>query len=221
MGKEDFDFAVAQTITDISLSGASHFFEPIVGELEKIKASYGKTLRATAIGRDQAPNFGGTSLTWKPLTDAWMRRKRTYPRPAFYRGLSPTDTSLAKELFTLPGERLFGRTTVRTRLEQVETAGFYNPRIRKQIDTVFRDDYGRFARANEQARRNVRVIVNPFPNVEYGDSESLIQALPVSDKNKTKLFANDETRPLIEPYTEWFFTRKLRAKIIEMAQRLR
>lgn len=219
--KEDFDFAVAEVISNISLSGASNFFEPIVGEIEKIKASFGRTLRATAIGRDHAPVFGGQALEWKQLSDAWMRRKRTYPRPAFYRGLSPTEDSLAKALFELPGERLFGRTTLRTRLEQVETEGFYNPRIRRQIDTVFRDDYGRFARANEQARRNVRVVVNPFPNIEWGDSESLIRALPISDKNKMKLFANDETRPLIEPYTEWFFARKIRSKIIDMAQRLR
>ena len=216
---QDFDFAVAQTITDIALSTASSYFEPIVGEVEKIKAGYGKLLRATAIGRDQAPDFGGADLGWVDLTDAWMRRKKTYPRPAFYKGLSTDSNSLSADLFKLPGERLFGKTTLRTRIQQVETEGFYNPRIKRQINTVYRDDRGRFMRANEEARRTVLVVVNPFPNVDR-DEEDMIRRLPIGEKNKIKLFANAEKRPIIGPYTEWFFENRLRAKIIAMSQGL-
>lgn len=217
---EDFDFAVKETINNLSLAGVRSIFEPIVETIEKMKGQYGKLLRATAIGRNAPPNFGGQPLEWTALSEKWMKRKRTYPNPAFYRGLSNTEDSLAKALFSLPGENLFGRTQMRTRLEQVETDGFYNPRIRRRINSVFRDDRGRFMQANAEARRTVKVIVNPFPNIDR-DSDSMIAALPIGAKNKIKLFSNDEHRPLIEPYTEWFFERKLRAKIISMAQGIR
>lgn len=220
---EDFNYAVAETFNNIAIQALAHVYEPMIQEIEKIKSAYGTLLRATAIGRDAAPNFPGQStLDWQDLSVRWMKRKKSYPNNKFYQGLSSSSESLAGALFAMPGENLFGRTQLRTRMEQVQTDGFFNPRIRRRIETVYRDDRGRFARANEEARRTVRVTINPFPNVtSYGDSEALIQNLSIDDKNKTKLAANDSRRPIIGPYTEWFFERKIRNKIIEMAQRVR
>jgi len=217
---EDFNYAIVETVNNLSLAGVAVIFEPIVEEVEKIKGQYGRILRATAIGRDQAPSFNGGPEDWKDISKKWMQRKRTYPRNAFYRGISPTSKSLAAELFSLPGEKLFGRTTMRTRLEQVETEGFYNPRIRRRIDTVYRNDRGQFARANAEARRTVRIVVNPFPNIDR-DTEDTIRELPISDANKMKLWANDADRPLIGPYTEWFFESKIRSKILNMVKGIR
>ena len=102
-------------------------------------------------------------------------------------------------------------------MAQVETAGFYNPRINRQIETVFRDDRGRFARANQEARETVLVEIDPFPNVGRND-RSMIEGLPISDRNKVKLFASSDKRPLIKPFTDWFFERKIRTLIINKIQ---
>jgi len=220
---EDFDYAVSETIRNLALVGAAAYFEPLVDQVEVLKNQYGKTLRATFIGRDNAaPVFGNRTETWAELSESWRRRKNPKGDMSnrFYKGMSKPHDSLASALFNLPGERLFGKTTLRTRLEQVETDGWYNPRIKRQIKTVFRDDRGRFAVANAQARKNVRVIVNPFPNVSYRDSESIIRALPIDTKNKRKLSYNDGKRPLMEPYTEWFVETKVRAAILNMVKRM-
>lgn len=220
---EDFNYAVAETFGNIALQAVAHLYEPMIEEVEKLKSNYGKTLNIVAIGKNDAPNFPGQSdLGWADLSVRWMRRKKSYPNNAFYKGLSPKGESLGSALFAMPGERLFGRTTLRTRMEQVQTEGFYNPRIRRRIETVYRNDKGQFARANAEARRTVRVTVNPFPNIDtYGDSEALIRGLDIDTKNKEKLTYNDGKRPLIGPYTEWFFERRIRGKIIEMANRVR
>lgn len=218
---EDFNHAVAETINNLSLAGVAHIYEPMIDEIEKIKGSYGRLLRGTYIGRDNTSvAFGNNTVEWREISQKWRARKKIQSGNRFYRGISPTNESLASALFSLPGEKLFGKTQMRTRLEQVQTDGFYNPRIRRRIETVYRNDRGQFARANAEARRTVRVTVNPFPGLDR-DEESPIRQLPISDKNKLKLFANDESRPLIGPYTEWFFQNRLRTKIIQMARRAR
>lgn len=216
---EDFDFVIVEVINDISLAGAANYFAPIVDEVEKIKASYGKTLRATYIGReDTAPNFGSRSEDWQELSIRWRQRKNVKGDVSnrFYKGLNSGDKSLAHALFFLPGEKLFGRTTLRTRIEKSKTENLN--RGRRQ--TVYRDDRGRYARADARALQNVRIEIDPFPNLARSEGD-IIGSLPISDLNKMKLWASSEKRPLIGPYTEWFFERKIRAKIIDMAQRLR
>lgn len=216
---DDFSWQVAQTFKNLSLEAAGSVFDPLIDQIEQLKGQYGKLLRATSIGREAPPVFDNPT-DWRELSKKWRQRKGTFPKNRFYHGLSGNGESLASALFSLPGERLFGRTTVRSRMAQVETAGFYNPRIRRQIETVFRDDRGRFARANREAQEQVLVQIDPFPNAGR-DSNSLIEELPISDKNKMKLWANDDDRPLIGPYTDWFFERKIRTLILSKIQGMR
>ena len=216
MSNDDFSWQLANTFKNLSLDSASVVFEPLIDQIETVKGQYGKLLRASGIGREAAPVFD-QKVDWQELSKKWRQRKGTYPKQRFYQGLSGNGESLAYALFALPGERLFGRTTVRSRMAQVETEGFYNPRIRRQIETVFRDDRGRFARANQEARESVLVQIDPFPNVGR-DSRSIIEGLPISDKNKLKLWGNDTERPLIGPFTDWFFERKIRTLILNKVQ---
>lgn len=196
-------------LKDISINTAQSHFSPLIKEIEDAKKGFGKTLALAGFGKEAAPIFDRQE-DWQELSKRWRQRKRSYPKNKFYRGLSEGSESLRNAIFNMPSERIFGQTQVRARMAQVETDGFYNPRIKKQIDTVFRDDRGRFARNNPLARQQVMVQIIPFPNVRDGD---YIDALPIAENQKKKLWYNNAARPLIEPYTEWVFNRKIRTLI--------
>lgn len=208
---KDFNMVVTEVLRDISIQTATSVFSPIGVDIDKVKSSYGRLLRASSIGREGPPVFDGVKADWQDLSKRWRQRKGTFPKNKFYVGLSDNGESLAASLFAMPTEKLFGKTQVRTRMVQVESDGFYNPRIKKQIDTVYRDDRGRFARNNPAARQQVLVQIVPFPGVRDGD---YINALPIADNQKKKLWYNNDARPLIGPFTEWFFERKIRTLIM-------
>jgi hypothetical protein len=209
-GGESFDNAVQETLHAVSIAVVNEKLKPLIGRIEAVKAQYGKLLKTQGIGVDVPPAFGDLKTSWSALSLKWLTRKRATPQaPQFYRGISPESTSLGQALFDMPTERLFGRTQVTTRVAQMQTPGFYNPRIRRRIDTIWRQGTGQFARPDPGLVRAVKLRIDPAPGIGKSAPE-MIRQLPLPRAQKVKLFGNDVKRPLIEPFTDWFFGRKLR-----------
>ena len=126
--------------------------------------------------------------------------------------MSPQSQSLDEAIRKREGERnVFGKTRVRVRVGSQQTEGFYNPRIKRQVTAVFRNEKGQFQSRNEFMRKPIRVTVDPFPNLT--NTKSPISQLGLDRKQSIKLYGNETTRDIVGPFTQWFFENRLRRMI--------
>lgn len=208
----EFAKGVSELVHNVAISAAMERMKPLVGMIERTKRLYGKTMALEAIGVDDNPFQEGVGPdSWRDLSEAWLKKKQNssianFRAQQFYRGLTG---EMGREIQALNTERIFGETTISAKTEIVQSDGFFNPRINRRIDTVFRDTGGRFARGADFEKKQVRLTVKPFPNLQ-SKGRALSGFLPlVDEKTRQKLKKNDSLRPLVGPFTQWFFVNKI------------
>lgn len=219
----EFSKGVVELVHDISIAAAMEKLRPIVGEVERAKRSYGKLLALEGIGVDENPFATGLSSSWRDLSEGWLQKKQgtkkvNWTAQQFYRGLTG---DLGREIQQMNTDRIFGETTVSAKTEIVQTDGFYNPRIKRRIDVVFRDTGGRFASQKTYEQKRVKLTIKPFPNIPT-KAKALSGFLPlVSEKSREKLKKGDTLRPLIAPFTEWFFQNKIKNVVYQYLRKMK
>lgn len=209
---EDFAKAFDGALKDLTMQVISARLVGVLYEVNRVKSKYGRELIDVGIGVRSAPFFAPAS-SWKPLGDAWLRRKKaTQDDPRFYSGLTG---HLAQDILAMPTERIFGKTKLTAAANvRLDSGGFYNPRTRKFINTVYRDDRGRFASPEMDGIKRFTVRVDPFPELNsMGSGSDYINKLPISASSKMKLNYNKKARPLIVGFTEWFYQNKIKFAI--------
>lgn len=206
---EDFAEAVDGVLKDLTIQVLNARLVGVLYSVNRVKSQFGKELVTTGIGVNSPPIFAKAS-SWKPLGDAWLKRKKTTSKkPMFYEGLTG---DLKRDILAMPTERIFGKTQLTAAANvREDSKGFYNPRIRRQINTVFRGDGGRFASPKPKGVKRFTVRIDPFPELSSGDNH--IDKLPVSAASKMKLSYNDAARPLLVGFTEWFYNNRIKFTI--------
>ena len=207
---EDFAKAFDGALRDLTMQVISARLVGVMYEVNRVKSNYGKELLDMGIGVDSPPLFAAAG-SWKPLTDAWIRRKKS-GGPRYYVGLTG---ELQADILAMPVERIFGKTKLTAASNvKVDNQGFYNPRTRSYINTVYRDDRGRFASKELEGLRNFTVRVDPFPELNsMGNTSDYINKLPISAMSKMKLNYNSKARPLVVGFTEWFYKNRIKFAI--------
>lgn len=200
---EDFITAFDGVLVDITLQVVDARLAGVLAAVNRAKSKYGRELVENGIGVNSTPFFinrGG----WKPLGQAWLARKRaSAASPRYYEGLTG---QLRNDILAMPTERIFGKTQLTAAAGvRKDTKGFYNPRLRRQINTVYRSNSGRFASPKLANAKNFTVRIDAFPELNNGTSSTdYIDKLPISSMSKMKLQYNRQERPLIVGFTEWF-----------------
>ena len=210
---EDFAKAFDGALKDLTMQIISARLVGVLYEVNRVKSKYGRELIETGIGVKTTPFFAPAG-SWKPLTDAWIRRKKaTKDDPRYYVGMTGR---LEADILAMPAERIFGKTQLTAAANvKLDKNGFYNPRIRRQIDTVYRDrGTGRFASPELDGVKKFTVRVDPFPELNsMGNSSDYINKLPIDASSKMKLNYNKKARPLIVGFTEWFYQNRIKFAI--------
>ncbi len=207
---EDFHTVLDETFTNISIQAVNQRLAPLLESVDKIKSKYGRELLDVGIGANAAPPLGAHTRSWKMLGDAWLKRKKaSTSRPEYYLGLTG---QLQASILAMPTEQIFGKTQLRSIGGVAQSQGFYNPRLRRFVSTVFRDRGGRFARASE-AGKKLRVVVDAFPELRTSNSSDIIDKLPIPLSEKMKLEWNNTDRPLMASFTAWFYENRIKFTI--------
>lgn len=207
---EDFIQVFDGVVKDIAMQVVSARLQGVLNAVNVAKSKYGKELAETGIGTN-APPFFAPSGSWKPLGDAWLKRKKaSSSNPRFYEGLTG---KLRDDILAMPTERIFGKTRLNAGINvRKDDTGFFNPRIKRRIDTVYRSSSGRFASPKLAGVKRFTVRIDPFPELAFGTSSSrdYINKLPLSALSKMKLNYNDPQRPLLVGFTEWFADHRIK-----------
>lgn len=212
MAQEEFISVMDGLLLDQAVQVLDARLVGVVHRVNEVKSKYGKELIDAGIGTNSAPFFL-TGTSWKPLGDAWLRRKNaSQGSPNFYIGLTG---DLHKDILAMPSERIFGRTKLTAAADVRQAQGFYNPKTGKFIQTVFRDNRGRFASSKLEGVKRFTVRIDPFPEISGNSysSNDLINKLPIGNDSRLKLQYNKEARPLVVGFTEWFFENRIKFAI--------
>lgn len=212
---EDFVTAMDGVLKDIAMRVIDARLYGVLGAVNDAKSKYGRELADSGIGVNTTPFFLAAG-SWKELGDAWLNRKRaTSNAPRFYSGLTG---QLHADILAMPTERLFGKTQLTAAANvRRDDGGFFNPRLRRHISTVFRDERGRFASAKLKGAKKFTVRIDAFPELNNGTSTTdYINMLPISAASKMKLKYNKDARPLVAEFTSWFARNRIQF-VIEQA----
>lgn len=211
--RQDFKTVFEDTIYNAIIEVVRDKLKPVLKQVEDTKKQYFKLLRTMSIGVPAPPDLDEFTPSWQELTTAWINKKKAKGGFGFYRGKTG---QLGEALDRLSNrtDTVFGQTKVSVVLGAVQTSDFYNPRLQRVVSAVYRDERGRFQSNNEFFRKPLKVRIDPFPKLS--NQQNPIRSLGLPRKQSIKLLGNEEKRPIIEPFTNWFFQRKLR-DIIERA----
>lgn len=204
---QDFFPAFQEVIEDIAIGEVERRLRWVETKAYVAKQKYAADLAEMVIGSNAKPPLGEfTPSKWDPLTENWLKRKRTTKsRPEYYLGLTG---KLSQDIRSMSrSSQLFGAIkTTSGKDVSVDNRGFYNPRIKRQIQTVYRDTRGRFSSSKLAGSKGVVYRIDAFP--ELSDSgvslDKIVDALPISFVSKRKLIGNDAKRPFLVNFTLWF-----------------
>lgn len=210
---EYFDVVMFRTLAGYGTIGADAKLREIAEGVDKKKRDFLKLLVARGIDTKTTPSFVGTD--WKPLAQSWIQRKK---HDRYYFGMSEREgkASLKQSLLALPVEGVFGRTQVRSMVTPQTATAYPGFTVRgRVIKTVYRNTRGQFQQAWKSAPTTVTYTIDAFPNISWQNKNDtkLASLLGLDREQALKIEYNEGTRPLLVPFTEWFFLSKIKPYI--------